>query len=75
MKPTLMSPDLNCIENLWDILDQNVRQHQISIKKLPYSCIKEEWIKLTPRTTLQFLESTVKRLIGFIDQKGSRTKL
>ncbi|XP_065363321.1 uncharacterized protein LOC135956697 [Calliphora vicina] len=51
MQPPAQSPDLNVIENLWAILDQNVRQHQISNRNDLIAALKEEWAKITPKTT------------------------
>lgn len=74
MQPPPQSPDLNVIENLWAILDQNVRQHQISNKNDLKAALKEEWSKITPEITRKLVESMQKRLKAVIDQKGGHTK-
>lgn len=74
MAPPAQSPDLNVIENLWAILDQNVRNHQISNKNDLKNALKEEWAKITPQTTRKLVESMPNRLKAVIDQKGGHTK-
>lgn len=74
MQPPAQSPDLNVIENLWTILDQNIRQHQISNRNDLIAALKEEWAKITPQTTRKLVESMQRRLKAVIDQKGGHTK-
>ena len=74
MQPPAQSPDLNVIENLWAILDQNVRQHQIANKNDPIAALKEEWAKITPQTTRKLVKSMQKRLSAVMEQKGGHTK-
>ena len=52
------------VSNLWTILDQNVRQLQISNKNYLIAALKEEWAKITRQTTREFVESMQKSLKG-----------
>ena len=45
--PAAKSLDLNVIENLWTILDQKIRQHQISNKNDDIAALREKWAKIT----------------------------
>ena len=62
MQPPAQSPDLTVIENLWEILDHNVRQHQISNKNDFIAAVKVEWTEITPQTTRKLMESMKKWL-------------
>ncbi|XP_039969441.1 uncharacterized protein LOC120781305 [Bactrocera tryoni] len=74
MKPPAQSPDLNVIENLWSILDTNIRKRQISNKNDLKVALMEEWAKIPPETTKKLVESMPKRLKMVIDEKGGHTK-
>lgn len=74
MAPPAQSPDLNVIENLWSILDENIRKHKISSKNDLKSALMEEWGKITPETTRKLVESVPNRLKAVINQKGGHTK-
>lgn len=74
MLPPAQSPDLNVIENLWSILDQHVRQQQISNRNDLIRALKEEWAKITPETTRKLVDSMQTRLKAVIEQKGGHTR-
>lgn len=74
MEPPAQSPDLNVIENLWALLETNIRKHNISSKEGLKKALIEEWNKITPETTLKLVESMPKRLSDVIAQKGYHTK-
>lgn len=59
MKLPAMSPDINCIKNLWAILDVKVRQDQFSNKNVLKPALKELFLRLWNR---------------YLDQNVSRTK-
>lgn len=74
MKPPAQSPDLNVIENLWSILEKNIRKHNISNKSDLKAALVEEWEKITPEVTKKLVESIPKRLKIIVNQKGGHTK-
>lgn len=72
--PPAQSPDMNVIENLWAILDTNIRKRKISNKSDLKTALTEEWEKITPQVTQKLVESMPKRLKMVVDQKGGHTK-
>lgn len=74
MAPPAQSPDMNVIENLWALLDNNIRKHQISSKEQLKKALVEEWNKIPPETTQKLVDSMPKRLNDVIKAKGYHTK-
>ena len=74
MKPPAQSPDMNVIENMWAILDANIRKRTISNKSDLKTALVEEWAKITPQVTQKLVDSMPKRLKMVVDQKGGHTK-
>lgn len=74
MKPPAQSPDLNVIENLWSILDANIRKRKISNKNDLKTALIEEWARIPCATTKKLVESYPNRLKTVTDQKGGHTK-
>lgn len=74
MQPPAQSPDMNVIENLWAILDTNVRKRQISNKEELKAALLEEWSKIAPEVTKKLVDSMPKRLKMVVDNKGGHTK-
>lgn len=68
------SPDLNPIENLWHILDLNIRKYHIKNKNDLKKHLKEEWEKISPEVTSKLALSMPKRLQEVINVKGLHTK-
>ncbi|GFV00458.1 DDE_3 domain-containing protein [Trichonephila clavipes] len=48
---SVMSPDLNVIENLWPHLERAVQKHPITSKEQLKSVLKEEWLNIASETT------------------------
>lgn len=70
------SPDLNPIENLWDILDRRVRKRAVLPKNLKEleTAVLEEWQDI-PLTILHHLyESMDRRINGCLNSDGYHTK-
>lgn len=74
MNPPAQSPDLNVIENLWSILENNIRKYHISNKNDLKEALTREWAKISPETTQKLVESMPKRLNGVINNKGYHSK-
>ena len=70
------SPDINPIENLWDILERRVRKH----KPLPtnkndfFKILKEEWNNIDESQLIRLVESMPNRINAVIKSKGNPTK-
>ena len=70
------SPDLNPIENLWDVLERRVRKH----KPLPrnqdnlWQILQEEWLKLDIDICNNLVDSMPRRIAAVIANKGNPTK-
>ena len=69
------SPDLNPIENLWDILKDKVADKQPTSAKHLQEVIKESWVKdLTREYCSTLVASMPRRLQAVIEAKGGHTK-
>ena len=70
------SPDLNPIENLWDVLERRVRKH----KPLPrnqdnlWQILQEEWLKLDIDICNNLVDSMSRCIAAVIANKGNPTK-
>jgi transposase len=66
------NPDLNPIENLWDVLERRVRIRSIKPKNKPELMIafEEEWHQLEPKRLLKLVESMPRRIKAVINSKG-----
>lgn len=68
------SPDLNPIENLWDLVDREIR------KRKPSNCtelmerIRSEWDQISPDLLVSLVDSMPNRLRAVIATKGYATK-
>jgi len=74
MSPPAQSPDINVIENLWAVLDNNVRKYKISNKDDLKRALLAEWQKIAPEFTEKLVESMRNRLKAVIKAKGGHTK-
>ena len=70
------SPDINPIENLWDILERRVRKY----KSLPtnkndfFTLLKEEWDSIDESQLVRLVKSMPNRIKTVIKSKGNPTK-
>ena len=70
------SPDLNPIENLWDELERQVRNHK-PLPKNPndlWEILQEEWLKLDVNKYKNLVDSMPRRIDAVITSKGNPTK-
>ena len=70
------SPDLNPIENLWDELERQVRNHK-PLPKNPndlWEILQEEWLKLDINKYKNLVDSMPRRIEAVIINKGNPTK-
>lgn len=68
------SPDINPIENLWHLLDLELRKIKISNKKDLKHLISEKWQQIPKETTMKLVESMPRRLQAILDANGMHTK-
>lgn len=68
------SPDCNPIENLWDYLDDRIRERPISSKRDLKVRLEEEWQKIPVEYCRTLVSSMPRRLAAVIRAKGLHTK-
>lgn len=68
------SPDLNVIENLWSVLENKIRNHNISNVSDLKRALQEEWDKISSDYTAKLVESMNSLLKAVLNQKGYSTK-
>ena len=70
------SPDFNPIENLWDIVDSNMRKMESPPKTLDdlNAAVKTEWQKIPLETLRKLIGSMPQRVKAGIKAKGYHTK-
>ncbi|GFU92514.1 RNase H domain-containing protein [Trichonephila clavipes] len=72
-KTPAQSPELNPIEHVWDYLQQNLHEHQISNKQDLRKYVVEEWTKIDTSFCKKFIQSMPNRLQEIIKSKGGPT--
>jgi hypothetical protein len=68
------SPDLNPIENLWEMVDRKIRARHFSKTADLYAAIEEEWSKLPSDALIKLVNSMPQRCRAVIAAKGYATK-
>lgn len=70
------SPDLNPIENLWQIVDNAIRKRPVKPKNTTelQHAIYDEWKKLEPDLLLKLTDSMPSRIQAVIEANGYATK-
>ena len=68
-----MSPDLNPIEHLWDVLKRKVKCHVSNIHQLS-DVIMEEWKRVPATTCAALVNSMARRIKAMLDNNGAHTK-
>ena len=68
------SPDLNPIENLWNIMLREVRKKEPKNKTQLLQVLEEEWKKIPTDTCIKLVDSMPKRMAAVIASKGYPTK-
>lgn len=74
MKTPPQSPDMNPIENLWQILDVAIRKRQITNKTQLKTALIEEWANISTDITEKLIGSMPKRMEAVIKNNGNPTK-
>jgi len=68
------SPNLNVIENVWQILKSNVHKHFLTKQDDLWKIVKYEWDNIPRDSIINPYESILKRLDAVILSKGQLTK-
>ena len=68
------SPDLNPIENLWSILDSNLKDRRPQSKAELFQVLQEGWNRLDVDLLRRLVESMPRRIQAVIDANGYMTK-
>jgi transposase len=68
------SPDVNPIENLWPLLETEMRKWKCSSRQMLIENLKKEWDKIGQEVTANLVNSMPRRLQAIIDAKGLYTK-
>ena len=68
------SPDLNIIENVWDIMKRRMRNSRPSTTEEMVQVIKDVWMSITPETIHNLVASLPRRIQAVIDAEGDSTK-
>lgn len=72
--PPPQSPDLNPIENLWDMLENRIHETPITSIQMLKDRLQEEWLRLSPDYLRKLVSSMPRRLQHVLDQQGGPTK-
>jgi hypothetical protein len=68
------SPDLNPIENLWSILDQNLKDRSPKNEEELFQMLQDGWRALDINLLMRLVDSMPRRCQAVIDAKGYATK-
>ena len=71
-----MSPDLNPIEHLWDILGRRVRQRDPPVNNLNelIAALQQEWNRIPQNQIQRLIHGMRRRLEAVIRARGGHTK-
>ena len=68
------SPDLNPIENLWNVIKRKMDGHKPSNKAKLLEFLRQEWHKVTQRQCERLVESMPRHMKAVIVNQGYSTK-
>ncbi len=69
-----MSPDLNPIEHMWDILKWKVEERKVSNIHQLHDVVMEEWERTPVATCEALVNSIPKRVKAVLENNGGHTK-
>ena len=71
-----VSPDMNCIENLWAVLSRALSQHKPQPQDPDelFAILSDEWNKIPEDIVLSHTASMRRRVVGLWRQEGGYTK-
>ena len=68
-----MSPDMNPIEHLWDILKRRVRKHNAQTLAGLRNALQEEWDNLEQEEIRNLIKSMPQRIEELLNARGGNT--
>ena len=68
------SPDLNPIENLWEIIDNKIERANVKTSEELFEQINKAWQEIDMRIVDSLIESMPRRMKAVIKSKVSPTK-
>lgn len=68
-----MSPDMNPIEHLWDMLKRRVQKHNAQTLGALRNALQEEWDNLQQETIRDLINSMSRRIQELINVRGGNT--
>ena len=68
------SPDLNPIEELWEVLDRQLKRSKITSKDTLWEELQLAWNRIPEKTLIDLIESMPARMRDVIGAKGGHTK-
>lgn len=68
------SPDLNIIEQMWDLLDLKLAKDQRNTPDQMWRRVQEAWAKIRPNEIQKYTDTMPKRCQAVIAAKGGHTK-
>ena len=68
------SPELNPIEQIWELLKSKVSKNSRSSKDSLWLSVQEVWKQLSPAVLKKYIDTMPKRLAAVIDAAGGHTK-
>ena len=68
------SPDLNPIENLWEIIDNKIERTNVKTSEELFEQINKAWREIDMRIVDSLIESMPRRMKAVIKSKGGPTK-
>ncbi len=68
------SPDLNPIEQIWELLKSMVNKNSRSSKDNLWRCVQDVWNKISPSILKKYIDTMPKRLLAVIEDGGGHTK-
>ncbi|MGH0154757.1 UNVERIFIED_CONTAM: hypothetical protein FKN15_033937 [Acipenser sinensis] len=68
------SPDLNPIENLWNVIKRKMDGHKPSNKAELLEFLRQEWHKVTQQQCERLVESMPRRMKAVLENQGYSTK-
>ena len=68
------SPELNPIENFWEIVDKKIERANVKTSEELFEQIEKAWREIDMRIVESLIESMPRRMKAVIESKGGPTK-
>ena len=68
------SPDLNPIEQIWELIDRKLDKSHVKTKKTLWLEVKRCWENITVEELKKYIEAMPERCRAIITAKGGHTK-